>query len=105
MARQKLIKNKCEIESCNITNPNVLELHHIIPRTNKNSSHHPYNLAILCPTHHKMIDTGELQIISIYPSTKQPNNRTLIYILNGIKNIDINEEYLPLKNKSYKIGV
>lgn len=100
----KLIKNKCEIESCDIDDPRLLELHHHIERTEINTTNHNLNIAILCPTHHKMIDTKELIIIGIFPSTKLPNKRTLVYELDGKKNIDIDLPYIEFKNKSFKIG-
>jgi hypothetical protein len=84
----KLIKNKCEIESCTVTDPNLLELHHIIPRTDPNTTNNINNLAILCCLHHAMIDCNRLKIIGIYPSTQPPNGRTLIYELDGKRNIE-----------------
>lgn len=101
--KHKLIKNKCEIESCNVTDPNLLEFHHIISRTDPLTSNENHNLAILCCNCHKMIDTGELITYCIFPSTKLPNKRTLVYSLNGIKNVDLPEVYLQPKNKSIKI--
>ena len=100
----KLIKNKCEIESCDITDSKLLELHHIIERTELNTTNHDFNLAILCANHHAMIDTDCLKIIGVYPSTKLPNKRTLIYELDGVKNLDIDVPYVQFKNKSFKIG-
>jgi hypothetical protein len=41
--------------------------------------------------------------IGVYPSTKPPNNRILVYELDGKKNIDINEPYIKFENKSFKI--
>lgn len=100
----KLIKNKCEIESCNITDSNLLQLHHIIERTEVNTTNNDFNLAILCANCHGLTHSGKLKIIGVYPSTKLPNKRTLIYELNGKKNIEnINEPYVKFKNKSFKI--
>lgn len=101
---KKLIKDKCEIEGCNIDDPLLLELHHIVERTEINTCNDPMNLSILCCNHHKLIDGGSLKIIGVYPSTKQPNNRTLIYELNGKKNMDIEVPYFTPVNKSYKIN-
>ena len=99
-----LIKNKCEIESCDISDPDLLELHHIIERAEKNTSHNKFNLAILCCTHHKMVDGGRLKIIGVFPSTKFPNNRTLVYQLDGIQNVEgIESSYCEIKNKAFKI--
>ena len=101
--KKKIIKNKCEIDNCNICDPNLLELHHIIQRTEQNTTNNQMNLAILCCLHHKMIDNGRLKIISIYPSTKLPNCRSLVYILDGKKNIDIDEPYFEFQSKKYSI--
>jgi len=104
MKKSKLIKSKCEIESCNVTDPALLHLHHIIERTEINTTNHDFNLAILCANCHALTHTGKLKIIGVYPSTKLPNKRTLIYELNGKKNIDnISEPYFKFENKSFKI--
>lgn len=104
MKKVKLIKNKCEIEGCNITDPNLLHLHHIIERTEVNTTNHNFNLAILCANCHALTHGGKLKIIGVYPSTKLPNSRTLIYELNGQKNIEgIDIPYVKFENKSYKI--
>lgn len=98
---KKLIKDKCEIEGCDVTE--CLHLHHIVERTNINTNNDPMNLCILCPNHHAFVHSGRLKILSIFPSTKLPNGRTVVYELDGIKNIDINEPYIEIKNKSYKV--
>jgi hypothetical protein len=103
MKKSKLIKNKCEVEECNITDPNLLEFHHHIPRTAENTTNNNFNLCILCCIHHKMIDSGRLKIIGIFPSTNPPNGRTVAYELDGKKNIDIDQPYVEFKPKSYKI--
>jgi hypothetical protein len=104
MKVSKLIKNKCEIESCTITDPHLLELHHIIERTEVNTTNHPFNLSILCPNHHSYVHSGRLKIIGIYPATCPPNNRVLVYELDGKKNIEgINEPYVKFTNKSFKV--
>jgi len=101
----KLIKNRCEVESCGVTDPKLLELHHIIERTEVNTTNHDFNLAILCANCHAMTHTGRLKIIGVYPSTQLPNGRTLIYELDGKRNIEgIDKPYVEFKNKSFKIG-
>jgi len=89
MISKKLIKHRCEIWGCPIDDPNALELHHIIGRTETGSSHYHYNLGVLCCNHHKFIDSGRLVILGVVPATVKPNNRILVYILDGVKNIDI----------------
>jgi len=104
MKKSKLIKEKCEIESCNVTDPNLLHLHHIIERTETNTNNHDYNLAILCANCHTLVHANKLKIIGLYPSTKLPNKRILIYELDGKRNIeDIDTSYFNFKNKSFKI--
>lgn len=83
--KSKAIKNiihQCEIEGCTISDPSILECHHIIPQsekdTNKDFSHGFYNLAILCPTHHRMVELGE---IIIEGRVKTTNGTMLIYKL------------------------
>ena len=99
----KLIKNKCEIETCTITDPALLELHHIIERTEINTNNNTFNLAIICRNCHALTHNGRLKILGVFPSTRLPNGRTLVYELDGIKNIDINKPYVEFKNKEYKL--
>lgn len=104
MRKSKLIKNKCEIESCSVTDPNLLQLHHIIERTEINTTNNNFNLAILCANCHGLTHSGRLKIIGVYPSTQLPNKRTLIYQLDGKQNIEgIDKPYIEFKNKSFKI--
>ncbi len=104
MVKKKLVKNKCEIDGCEISEPEALHFHHIIERTKVNTTNHPFNLAILCAVHHELVHANKLKIIAVYPSTNPPNGRTLIYELNGKKNIEgIDEPYVTFKNKSFKI--
>jgi hypothetical protein len=102
----QLVKNKCEIDGCSITDANALHFHHIIERTELNTTNDPFNIAIVCAVHHELIHSGRLKIIGVYPSTKLPNKRILIYELDGNRNIEgINEPYIKFKNKSFKIKV
>lgn len=102
--KTKLIKSKCEIESCSITDPNLLQLHHIIERTELNTNNENFNLAILCANCHGLTHSGRLKIIGIYPSTQLPNARTLIYELDGKRNLEgIEEPYVHYENKSFKL--
>lgn len=103
MKYKKLIKNKCEIESCNITQKEALHFHHIIERTEVNTTNDVLNIAILCSVHHAFVHSKRLKIIGVYPSTHPPNGRILVYELDGKKNIDIDVPYVKIKNKSFKI--
>jgi hypothetical protein len=104
MRKSKLIKNKCEIETCEVSDPNLLHFHHIIERTQINTTNHDFNLAILCANHHACLHSGRLKIIGVFPSTKMPNKRTLVYELDGKRNIeDIDLPIIEFKPKSFKI--
>lgn len=104
MRKIKLTKNRCEIESCHVTDSNLLHLHHIIERTEINTTNHNFNLAILCANCHALTHSGRLKIIGVYPATRPPNNRVLIYELDGQRNIEgIDRPYVEFKNKSFKI--
>lgn len=104
MKVSKLVKNKCEVESCNVRDPNLLHFHHIIERTEINTTNHPFNLAILCANCHALTHSGRLHIIGVYPATCPPNNRVLVYKLDGKPNIEgINEPYVKFTNKSFKL--
>jgi len=104
MRKSKLIKNKCEIESCEVRDPNLLHFHHIIERTEENTTNNDFNLAILCANHHAYLHSGRLKIIGVFPSTQLPNRRTLVYELDGKRNIeDIDEPIVVFKPNAFKI--
>ena len=81
----------------------ALHLHHIIERTDINTNNHNFNLAILCSNCHAKVHAKLIKLIGIYPATKPPNNRILVYEINGKKNIDIDVPYIEFKPKTYKI--
>jgi hypothetical protein len=100
---RKLHKEFCEIEDCNINDSKLLHHHHIIERTDLGTSNDCWNLAVLCPTHHAMVHSGQLKILGVFPSTAK-YGRTLVYELNGIPNIKgINKPYFQPKIKGVKI--
>ena len=104
MKKVKLIKNKCEIETCTVSDPNLLQWHHIIERTEINTTNNPFNLALLCSNCHLLTHSGKIRIIGVYPGTRPPNGRILVYELDGKKNVEgIDEPYVKFENKSYKI--
>lgn len=96
----KLIKNKCEI--CGELDSKVLDFHHIIPQENINSTNHPTNIAIICANCHRKTHTNQIVIFGTIPSTNLPNKRTLIYSIDGVKNLEIDFPK-TFKNKSEKI--
>jgi len=101
----KLVKDKCEIESCCETDSAALHLHHIIERTIVTSTNHPFNLAILCSNCHAKVHSGKIKIIGVYPSTNPPNGRTLIYSVDGNANVPgIDKPYVEFSGKSFKIA-
>jgi hypothetical protein len=102
VGKKDLILNECEIDGCKESVG--LHLHHVIERTDINCSNNTWNLAILCSNCHSKIHLGLIKVIGIYPSTKLPNGRTLVYEINGKGNVDgIKDPYATFKNKSYKI--
>ena len=102
MKLKDLVKDKCEIETCPETEN--LHWHHIIYRSEQNTNNNPFNMALLCPNHHCATHDGRLKIIGVYPSSKLPNKRTLVYQLDGISNVEgIDQPYVNFKAKSFKI--
>jgi hypothetical protein len=85
--RRKKRLEKVECEICGSTDRKILHKHHIIERTDPNTSHDDENLAILCPNCHSKIHVGEIEVVGIFPSTKQPYRRTLVYKEGGVSNV------------------
>jgi len=105
MSLEKLCpKIQCEI--CGNKDKEILERHHIVERTELESNNHPYNLAVLCPNCHSLNHTGKIKIIGVFPGTKPPTGRILIYIKDGVCNLpggeDLEPYYIPT-HKSMKI--
>ena len=96
--RNKLIPNVCEI--CGNNNLAILHKHHIVERTDPNSTNHEMNLAIICANCHGKIHATppQIKIIGIFPSTKLPYKRTLVFEENGKSNAPglINPPYKSL---------
>lgn len=99
---KKLIKAYCEL-NCGETNKNALHFHHIIPQNQVECTNDPNNIAVICASCHEKVHSNNIIIIGVLPSTKLPNKRTLIYEINGIKNIDI-EIPKVFKKSSYELG-
>lgn len=93
-------KNKCEI--CGYNNKSGLQVHHIIPRTDVNCTNDPFNLCVLCANCHNKVHRSDLNIIGVFPST-DPSGVSLIYELNGEKNVDVEDPYFTPKPKVMKI--
>lgn len=92
------VKEKCPkicCEVCGENNKATLHRHHIVPRSDINCTNHHMNLVVLCANCHEKTHDGILEIIGIWPSTKPPVGRTLVYKLNGICNIPELESVEP----------
>jgi hypothetical protein len=97
----KLEKIQCEI--CGETDTKILHRHHIVPRTDPNTSHDDMNLAVLCPNCHSKTHSGEIEIVGVFPSTQQPYGRTLVFKKDGKSNVPgLDEPYYKPKAKSMK---
>lgn len=82
----KLHKLYCEIDDCPETNPHALEHHHIVHRTEINTSNSPWNLAVICANCHAKNHSGDIKIIGVFPSSNK-QGRILIYLKNGKCNV------------------
>jgi len=94
-------KVRCEV--CGELDIDVLERHHIIPKTDPNCTNDDANIAILCASCHAKTHSGRLRIIGVYPGTRPPTGHILVYELDGVKNVDIDEAYFQPKPKSTKV--
>jgi len=94
-------KTQCEV--CGEKDSVILERHHILERTNINCTNDDYNTGILCPSCHSKLHSGRLRIIGVYPGTRPPTGRVLVYELDGVKNLDLDEVYFTPKPASMKV--
>lgn len=83
----------CEV--CGESDKSVLHRHHIVEQTELNSTNHDYNTAIVCANCHNKIHAGSLQIIGIWPGTRPPTGRILVFKLNGVCNFPALENETP----------
>ena len=60
-------KTKCEI--CGEMNKKVLDRHHMVPRSDPNSTNNESNLAIVCANCHRKIHSLEIVIEGLYKTT------------------------------------
>jgi hypothetical protein len=97
-----LEKISCEI--CGENNKAVLHKHHIVERTNPDTTNHDYNLAVICSNCHNLIHDKQINIIGLFPSTKPPYGRILVYERDGISNVPgLTETYYKAKAPSMRI--
>lgn len=88
-------KLQCEIDGCDVTDENLLHRHHIVERTEINTNNDDYNLAIICSNHHNLIHAGKLEIVGVFPGTRPPTGRILVYKLDGKCNFPELEKEKP----------
>jgi hypothetical protein len=74
-------KKICEI--CGENNISTLHEHHIIPRTDERCTDDWHNVVIVCANCHNKIHSNQIEIIGIYPSTKLPYKRSVIFSIFG----------------------
>jgi hypothetical protein len=99
---QKLHKEFCEIEGCK-AHKETLNWHHIVERTEIDTSNNPYNIAIICSNCHALVHAGVIEIIGVYPSTNK-YGRKLIYKRGGVSNVEgINEPYFKPTPKQSRL--
>lgn len=99
---KRLVPSVCEI--CGNTNKEVLHKHHIVERTDPNTSNDDTNLAIVCANCHNKIHAGMIKVIGVFPSTKLPYARTLVYEIDGVSNVPgIQDPYYTPKANSMKV--
>ena len=104
--RTKGKRPKQECEVCGEKNIKVLHRHHIIERKEIGTSNDDFNLAVICGNCHMRVHAGEIKIIGVFPSTKPPMGRTLVFEVNGIANIPgITEAYFHHKPKAMKVNI
>jgi hypothetical protein len=100
MAIEKIL---CEV--CGEKDKSTLHKHHIIERTQLECTNDDYNLAVLCANCHSKVHSGKIKIIGIYPSTKLPYKRVLVFEEGGMPNVNgITEPYYKRKAKSMKVS-
>jgi hypothetical protein len=100
--KQRLKPSVCEI--CGEKNPAVLHKHHIVERTDPNTSNDEMNLAIICANCHNKVHDGQIKIVGVFPSTQLPYKRTLIYEQNGVSNVpEITKPYYTPNPESMKV--
>lgn len=102
---KKRPKLHCEV--CGESNQKVLHRHHIVERTEQHSDNNDFNLAILCSNCHNKLHAGEIHIIGVFPGTKPPTGRILVYVNEkGECNVPgIKEPYYTPKNPSMKVFI
>lgn len=68
----KSIRGHSSCEICEEPNQKVLDLHHIIPRSNPLSTDKQDNLTIICSNCHRRVHAGEIIIEGVYMTSTGP---------------------------------
>lgn len=101
--KKRLVPVICEI--CKEDDKATLHKHHIVERTDPNTSNDDMNLAIVCSNCHNKIHHGNIEVIGVFPSTQLPYGRTLVYKVDGVCNIPgLEEPYYRPQAKSTRIS-
>lgn len=101
--KRKKKPDKIECEICGEKDTCVLHHHHIVERTEINTDNSYWNLAVLCSNCHNKVHHGDIKIIGIYPSTKPPLGRSIIYEQDGKNSTGITEPYYIPQPKAMKV--
>jgi len=87
VARKKRYRpEKICCEVCSENNPKALHYHHIIERCKVESTENWDNISILCATCHNLVHANVIKILGLFPATKKPYNRILVFRKNGVCN-------------------
>lgn len=78
---------KIECEVCGEGDESALHRHHIIEQIELETSNDDFNLAILCANCHSKVHNGSIKIIGVFPGTRPPTGRILVYKINGVCNV------------------
>lgn len=94
----------CEI--CGNKDIPTLQRHHIVERTDPECTNHHMNLAVVCANCHTLIHAGRLKIVGVFPGTRPPAGRIVVFIKDGICNVPElkdAEPYFKPKPKAIKL--
>lgn len=100
--KKRLVPVICEI--CEEDDVATLHKHHIVERTDPDCTNDWINVCVVCSNCHNKIHHGNIEVIGLYPSTKLPYKRVLVYKVDGVCNIPgLEEPYCKSKAKSTRL--
>lgn len=98
---------KIECEICGEKNTNILHRHHLVEQTELNTNNDDFNLGILCPSCHSKVHDGSIKIIGVFPGTKPPLGRILVYIneqgICNVPSLEYEKPYYTPQPQSMKV--